>query len=349
MNTNQSSLLKRDDYETICINLDKRDVYDPFDFKKAIDITYELSLVAVQKDGLALKYVSAEKQTPELCLAALKNNGLALYYVHNKTPEICLAAVKSGGNSIIFMDDKDITPELCLEAVKSTGSSLQYIKEPTYDMCLAAVKQWGLSIKYVPAEHRTTEVLLAAVTQHGDALRYIPAEQQTDEICLAAVSNYGPALRDVYNQTEEICLAAVKKDGRVLNYVKHQTLEICMAALDENFDEAYIFVDPEIKKQIDSNNLLSTLNPYIVVEKYESLPEDVDQADLDKLKPGNVYAFTRKWSRNGGWYLIGSLDELNRRIKEKISGSTKNWVYVDSDFFDGGVRMSPKNLRWVKV
>ena len=76
--------------------------------KSGIDYKFTLQhikdLVAVQRNGLALKYV--EDQTPEICLAAVQENGHALKYVKVQTPEICMAAVQQNGNMEDYVDDE---------------------------------------------------------------------------------------------------------------------------------------------------------------------------------------------------------------------------------------------------
>ena len=51
-------------------------------------------LEAVQADGMLLRSIRPELQTPEICLAAVKQNDRALQYVKEQIPEICLAIVK---------------------------------------------------------------------------------------------------------------------------------------------------------------------------------------------------------------------------------------------------------------
>ena len=82
----------------------------------------------VQKDGMTLKNIAIEHQTPEICLAAVKQNGLALGYVEEQTPEICMAAVKQNGLALEHV--KDQTPEICMAAVKENPEAEKYIASP---------------------------------------------------------------------------------------------------------------------------------------------------------------------------------------------------------------------------
>jgi hypothetical protein len=75
----------------------------PEDFKAVVEAalksafsTEALCLAAVQKNGIALKYVPEEFKTEALCLAAVQQNGSALEYVPEalKTEALCIEAMK---------------------------------------------------------------------------------------------------------------------------------------------------------------------------------------------------------------------------------------------------------------
>ena len=88
-------------------------------------------LLAVQKDGMALKTVEHKDQ--HVVMEAVKQNGLALEYV------------------------KEQTEEINLEAIKQNWKSIKHVKEPNEEIYLIAMKQNTMAFQFVPKEMRTKE------------------------------------------------------------------------------------------------------------------------------------------------------------------------------------------------
>jgi len=91
----------------------------------------KLCMIAVEKNGLTLKYV--QNQTPAICMAAVQQNGYALQFVKSQTPEICLAAVQEIGLALKYV--KYQTPEICMAAILKHPMSFQFVESKTYDIC----------------------------------------------------------------------------------------------------------------------------------------------------------------------------------------------------------------------
>ena len=68
--------------------------------------TYEICLMAAQRDGLALQFVLAKYQTTELVMRALSENREAIRYVHNMTCELERALKSAGMQELITLFDQ---------------------------------------------------------------------------------------------------------------------------------------------------------------------------------------------------------------------------------------------------
>ena len=65
-------------------------------------LTEEICKLAVQQNGLALKYV--KEQTNEICKLAVQNCGYSLIYVRKQTEELCTLAVKHNNIALRFVN-----------------------------------------------------------------------------------------------------------------------------------------------------------------------------------------------------------------------------------------------------
>jgi len=93
-------------------------------FKYIKDKTYDLCLLAVQRNGLCVQYI--EDPTEELCTLAVQQNGFAIQYIKNKTYKLCVLAVEQNSFALQYISDQ--TEELCIMAVKKETTSLTYVK-----------------------------------------------------------------------------------------------------------------------------------------------------------------------------------------------------------------------------
>jgi len=222
---------------------------------------YELYRIALQQDGLLLKYVRPS-QTRELCELAVQQNGDALEFVWKsyRTPELCMLAVKSKGmgKAVYWVPDEERTPELERAAVERNSYAIEWVTEQTPELCRLALDSKNPDIfKYVKqqtpelCEHaircnpaaiqrvrEPTLELCRLVLQHPQGLySLLPAQFRTADMSLYAVQQDGLALAWVPNahKTPELLMAAVRQNGRALSNipVKNQTPELLMAAAIE--------------------------------------------------------------------------------------------------------------------
>jgi hypothetical protein len=97
------------------------------DYNTTYILTYELCMIAVQKEGQSLEFVPYHIRTEDICMIAVKNNGLALEYIppHRKTYEICMIAVQSNYRTLKYIENDIMTDEIIDMAFQNKINSLQ--------------------------------------------------------------------------------------------------------------------------------------------------------------------------------------------------------------------------------
>lgn len=80
--------------------------HEPRLLERVAKPTYEICLLAAQRDGLALQFVPAKHQTTELVMRALRENREAIQYVHNMTCDLERALKSAGMQSLITLFDQ---------------------------------------------------------------------------------------------------------------------------------------------------------------------------------------------------------------------------------------------------
>lgn len=90
----------------------------------SLDITKKL----VKTDGLFLEYIKI--QTFELCLLAIQNNPLAIKFVKkiNKTDQVCEKAIKTDGKLLAYLEPDIQTEELALLALESSLLNINHVQ-----------------------------------------------------------------------------------------------------------------------------------------------------------------------------------------------------------------------------
>jgi hypothetical protein len=211
--------------------------------------------IAVNQNGLALKYISPEHQTDELCVSAIKNNYTALKYVNKQTFKICMLALyKSDGKNSIVKMIKNPEINIYCEILKKYPSEMQYVclnddnslkqltqinktidllgsncgclrifskmesEEHLFSMC---VKRNGMHIKYIKPQKLTYNLCSLAVKNNGLALQYIPLCFHNETLCLLALKQDVKAIEFIKPnmRTTEMWTLALKKDGTLIKFL----------------------------------------------------------------------------------------------------------------------------------
>jgi hypothetical protein len=210
------------------------------------NVTYDIWLIAVTKNGSAIKWIPKEYRSFTLCFIATKTYGCALKYIPDciVTYEMRLNAVKADGYALRWILDDDCTEELCICALNSNAiDAISYVPErfyytkvsnayfsnytkntfdpPTkieskqfYDDLIA----WnGRNIRFVPKKYITNELLLAAVKQDGTAIEFID-ERLTEEMCIIALKQHCTAVMCLIPErlyTEKVVSLMIANDPNV--------------------------------------------------------------------------------------------------------------------------------------
>ena len=210
-------------------------------------------ILAVQQNGLALKYVAKElRSVKEVVLAAVTQNGLALKYVAKELrsdKEVVLAAITQNGLALKYVP-KELRSdkEVALAAIQEDGSALEFaskeLKEDS-DIVLAAVKNDNLALNFA-----SKECILYIIQnkyndlsncQEGCILENLsPKLKKYRDITLAAILNFdielGHALPKFRNDKKFI-LTIAKKNKLNLEYVSKKLRddeEIVLAAIKQD-------------------------------------------------------------------------------------------------------------------
>lgn len=121
-------------------------------------ITFELCLAAVQNGGKFYD-VPESFRTYELCVLAIQKNSGAISYVppHLQTDELFLMAVEKHGYSLKYIPEHLKTYDLCWQCVEKDPLALCGVPEnlKTFELCFLAVKYghpWIMG--FVPAQFK---------------------------------------------------------------------------------------------------------------------------------------------------------------------------------------------------
>jgi hypothetical protein len=115
---------------------------NPFALRYVHFHSIDIYRIAIPKNGLALGCVEEkfwttplyEKEMIELSLAAVNENGLALQFVRNQTAEICEAAVSQNGYALPMVWPALRTPEVYRRAWKQNDRALEFASKSFRDV-----------------------------------------------------------------------------------------------------------------------------------------------------------------------------------------------------------------------
>jgi hypothetical protein len=301
------------------------------------DFINSMPLIAVQQNGMLLKYI--DTQTEEICLAAVKRTGCALQFVKNQTEEICIEAIKNSGY-LKFV--KDQTEKICLIAIHN-GHSLSDIKEQTKEICIAAVSKiytYGnilQSVKiYTPVEDYK-EICITAVKNQGFEYKYVlkqylELDKYPDsyaDICIEAIKSNSNVFRYLTEEekTFEVCMTAVKISGFLLQYINSKMpryAEICIEAIKHtnSYSSPIQFIDQNIEEY--------DLICLEAVKKNGMLLNDI------KKQTKEICYEAVKQNPHALQFVIDQTDEISKialkQFCQPIIGYLKNKTHVDALF-----------------
>ena len=219
-------------------------------------------ILAVQQNGLALKYVAKKfRSVKEIVLAAVTQNGLALKYVAKElrsVKEVALAAVTQNGL-----------------ALKYASKELRSDKEVVF----AAIQEDGSALEFASKELRgDSDIVLTAVKNDNSALNFA-----SKECILYIIQNkYDDFLGYADSCILEIVSPKLKKDREiVVAAIQTNEVEIVYALPKFRYDKKFILT---VAKQ-------NKLNLEHVPKKLRDDEDIVLAAIKQDARINNVYSF----------------------------------------------------------
>ena len=217
----------------------------PRKFKRS----FLVCLLAVQNDGLALKYADDTlKDCKEIVLEAVKQNGLALQYASDalrRDKELDMQAVRNNGYAWQFISEDSMgdynilscasdfikrNKALMLAAVKRNAYLYKLVSDSLKndkELALLAVSQLGSNLEYVGPDLKADhEIVESAIRNDGSAIKYVPECVKIDDCLLLTILKKSPELKsnfDFWNiavkyngMLLQLASAAIKRDKAVV-------------------------------------------------------------------------------------------------------------------------------------
>ncbi|HWS28307.1 MAG TPA: DUF4116 domain-containing protein [Xanthomonadales bacterium] len=240
-------------------------------------------MLEVLRDGLALRNIPQDEQTPELCLAAVQRNGLALEYAGHKSEEICARALAQNGLALEFVGDAP-TPQQIEIALRQNGLALKFLPARSAEQCLLAVQHNGMALRLLTPQEKTPAICRAALRQCGEALPYVPASLRTTEMYVLAVGNSVKAMGMIRpsERSLEVCTAAIDHDPMALAWVPDElrSVELCLRAV-EKWSGAQQYVPAAIFSEVLIALAVRRNDPAEATARMQSYYRHEPQAALD--------------------------------------------------------------------
>lgn len=94
-------------------------------------IERNLLISQLNQNEITLEDVPVEDLTTEICLIGVQRDGRALEFIpsNGRIEMICMTAVQENGTALKFVPEDKRTLEICLEAVKQNAHALKYVPE----------------------------------------------------------------------------------------------------------------------------------------------------------------------------------------------------------------------------
>ena len=133
---------------------------------KAI-LSVEAAIVAVERNGYALRYVPDELKSEAVCAKAVENDGEALRYVPDelKSEAVCAKAVENDGEALQYVPDELKSEAVCAKAVENDGEALRYVLKKSLFISIAA--KFGISINIKDPNAKAIKAYAAYCVQAG--------------------------------------------------------------------------------------------------------------------------------------------------------------------------------------
>ena len=198
---------------------------------KPENITYNMCMAAVKRDGEASMYVPKQYRTTEIYSEACKN-GAGLFRIPKeyRTRAMCEDAVSYNGFSITEVPQEYICEELCFTAVTETPQAFQCIPEEyiTPEFCSKIIQKNGIeAIRSLPDTIRSASFYQQLIDLQPKVFWITPKSFRSAKLCKIAIRKLG------YSSLTD----AVKDDPAILGLVPSSmyTQEACLLFVQSSF------------------------------------------------------------------------------------------------------------------
>ena len=134
-------------------------------------MTYDIILVAVCQNGMALEFAPDHLKDKNVYYEAISQNPMAMKFVNDSSEDMNHYAVKKNGLSIKYISNP--SEKTCNWAIKNNPRSLLFIRNPSEKAFKSTMKRDGLLLKYIHPCNQSYKLCLRAVNQNPDALEYV--------------------------------------------------------------------------------------------------------------------------------------------------------------------------------
>lgn len=311
--------------------------------------------IAVNQNGLALKYINPIHQTDEICISAIKNNYLALKYAHKQTFKMCMLSLyKSDGRSSMIKMIKNPEINVYCEIIKKYPSEMKYVhfnensttRESEEQLFATCLRRNGLNIKYIQPQRLTETLCRQAIKNNGLALQHVPINFQNETLCLIALKENVKSIKYILSnlRTTEMWTLALKKNGKLIKYLEisdfdkynvnsEKIIEIIKTlihiAITQNKDIiSYIISSPICKLLVNLQTKTSILTKNLLIQNNsnntDSCLYDVESKFKSQLLITDFVLVTNKQTRKKTIEQDGSklFDIMIDKMKQYLSSKS---------------------------
>ena len=213
--------------------------------------------VVLARNGLLLRKAPRHiRDDVNLVKIAVQQNGMALRWARRlrEDPATVDLAVRQSGKAIRYTSKSTRTREVCLLAVQRHAPALtripnKYRKDKQFVM--AAVTRDGMMLKH--AIYVDVDVVTTAIKQNRLAVRFVKDVSQFPDVEYTFFKDPWVLKYPCMADQVGLCLALLAQDGRNLKYASQalrQNYGVVCTAVRQNC-EAFVYADPSVKDNFE--------------------------------------------------------------------------------------------------
>lgn len=245
------------DNEFIAEQAVRKDPYSLFLLPLNLKLNKKIVRIAVQQDGLVLKFAKNFSNDIEVVLDAVENNPEAITFASNEMQLnrlVALKAIKNSGFYLNYLNRSFVNDEdIVFKAVSSYGDSLKYaspILKINKKIVLAAVGNCGTALKYAaPSLKEDKEVVRVAINNDFAAIKYVGRNLKKNIDFIIEMAKINPLI---------VVMLDNKLNSACQNIIKYHSESECMKIrYDNSFSTSFAKILEQNIKSNDKHELIS--------------------------------------------------------------------------------------------